>query len=129
MRMQSRRKLAVRATAADCCDSVRTYFSEWIAFYQDFYKFPPDIPVTFEYGFDSDKATYCTTDALLPGQVQPQPTVATGLVSVLHKSGPLATVAYQRGTAVSFYDTPSNPDIVGALEPRGESFEGPREST
>jgi hypothetical protein len=108
--------------------SVRTYFDEWIDFYQDFYQFPANLPETFEYGFDSYKVTYCTTDALLPGQSDPQPTVATGMVSVPRKSGPLATVAYVRGTAVSFYDTPSNPNIFGALEPRGESFEGPPSS-
>ena len=73
--------------------------------------------------------TYCTTDAVLPGQVEPRPTVATGMVSVPRKSGPLATVAYQRGTAVSFYDTPSNPNIFGAFEARGESFEGPPASS
>lgn len=95
--------------------SVGEYFDEWIAFYEDFYQVPPSVPETFKYGFDSYKVTYCTTDALLPGQARPQPTVATGLVSVPRKSGPLATVAYVRGTAVSFYDTPSNPNIVGAF--------------
>src|SRR5262249_224444 len=109
--------------------SARAYFEKWIAFYQDFYQFPPDLPVTFEYGFDSFKVTYCTTDAVLPGQAEPRPTVATGMVSVPRKSGPLATVAYQRGTAVSFYDTPSNPNIFGAFEARGESFEGPPASS
>jgi predicted esterase len=108
--------------------SVRAYFDEWIAFYQDFYLFPANLPETFEYGFDSYKVTYCTTDALLPGQAEPQPTIATGMVSVPRKSGPLATVAYVRGTAVSFYDTPSNPNIFSSLEPRGESFEGPPSS-
>jgi pimeloyl-ACP methyl ester carboxylesterase len=106
-------------------ESARAYFDDWIAFYQDFYQFPPDLPVTFENGFESYKVTYCTTDALLPGQVAPRPTIATGLVSVPHKSGPLPTVAYVRGTAISFYDTPSNPNIFSAFEPRGESFEGP----
>src|SRR5215470_11861296 len=42
--------------------SVRDYFDEWIAFYQDFYQFPSNIPVTFIYGFDSYKVTYCTVD-------------------------------------------------------------------
>ena len=42
---------------------MRAYFDEWIAFYQDFYQFPADIPVTFSYGFDSYKLTYCTVDA------------------------------------------------------------------
>jgi hypothetical protein len=105
--------------------SARAYVDDWIAFYQDFYQFPADLPETFDYGFDSYKVTYCTTDALLPGQVTPRPTVGTGMVSVPRTSGPLPTVAYVRGTAVSFYDTPSNPNIVGSLEPRGESFEGP----
>jgi hypothetical protein len=52
--------------------SARTYFYEWIAFYQDFYQFPPDLPVTFEYGFDSYKVTYCTTDAVLPASIRPE---------------------------------------------------------
>jgi pimeloyl-ACP methyl ester carboxylesterase len=120
-RLLRHERVASYPTAA----SVQAYFDEWIAFYQDFYHFPPKLPETFEYGFDSYKVTYCTTDALLPGQAQPQPTVGTGMVSVPRKSGPLATVAYVRGTAVSFYDTPSNPNIVGAFEARGESFEGP----
>ena len=107
---------------------MRAYFDEWIAFYQDFYQFPANLPETFDYGFDSYKVTYCMTDALLPGQAEPQPTIATGMVSVPRKSGPLATVAYVRGTAVSFYDTPSNPNIFSSLEPRGESFEGPPSS-
>jgi pimeloyl-ACP methyl ester carboxylesterase len=105
--------------------STRTYFSDWVAFYQELYQFPRDLPVTFAYGFDSYKVTYCTTDALLPGDTRPRPTVGTGMVAVPRKSGHLATVVYQRGTAVSFYDTPSNPNIVGPLEARGESFEGP----
>ena len=28
----------------------------------------PDLPVTFEYSFDSYKVTYCTNDALLPAR-------------------------------------------------------------
>jgi hypothetical protein len=46
-------KVASYPTAA----AVQAYFDEWIAFYQDFYHFPTDIPVTFEYGFESYKAT------------------------------------------------------------------------
>lgn len=57
-------RVASHPTAA----SVRAYFDDWIAFYQDFYLFPPDVPVTFNYGFDSYKVTYCTVDAVLPGQ-------------------------------------------------------------
>jgi pimeloyl-ACP methyl ester carboxylesterase len=64
-------------------------------------------------------------DAVLPNQLVASPTIATGMVSVPRKSGPLSTVAYVHGTSVSFYDTPSNPNTVGNLEPRGESFEGP----
>jgi hypothetical protein len=72
--------------------------------------------------------TYCTVDARLPGTARPAPTVATGNVSVPRKAGPLATVAYLHGTAVSFYDAPSNPNVFGELEERGESFDGPPSS-
>ena len=44
------------------------------------------------------------------------------------KAGPLATVAYLHGTAASFYNAPSNPNIAGQLEERGESFDGPPSS-
>jgi pimeloyl-ACP methyl ester carboxylesterase len=104
---------------------VRAYFDEWIAFYQDFYQFPPHIPVRFNYGFDSYKVTYCTVDATLPGQSAGLPTIATGMVSVPRKYGPLATVAYLHGTSVSFYDAVSNPNIFGEFNERGESFDGP----
>ena len=106
-------------------DSVRAYFNEWIAFYQDFYQFPPDIPVTFNYGFDSYKVTYCTVDAALPGQSTARPTIATGMVSVPRKSGRLSTVVYLHGTSVSFYDAVSNPNIFGEFNESGESFDGP----
>jgi pimeloyl-ACP methyl ester carboxylesterase len=109
-------------------DDVRAHFLEWIAFYQSFYNFPADLPETFQYGFDAYKVTYCTDDAVLPGQRVARTTIASGLVAVPRKSGPLPTVAYVRGTAVSFYDTPSNPNIVGPLSSRGESFEGPPSS-
>jgi fermentation-respiration switch protein FrsA (DUF1100 family) len=108
--------------------SARAYFDEWIAFYQEFYRFPPDIPVRFDYGFDSYKVTYCTIDAVLPGQSTARPTIATGMVSVPRKSGRLSTVAYVHGTSPSYYDAPSNPNIVGEIEERGESFEGPPSS-
>ena len=98
-------KVASHPTAA----AVRAYFDEWIAFYQDFYQFPADIPVTFSYGFDSYKLTYCTVDAVLPGRSTARPTIATGMVSVPRKSGPLSTVVYLHGTSVSFYDAVSNP--------------------
>lgn len=104
---------------------VREYFEEWIAFYQDFYAFPSSIPVEFEYGFDSYKVTYCTHDALLPGQLTARNTLATGMLSVPRKSGPLATVLYLHGTSVSFYDAVSNPNIFGELSEAGESFDGP----
>src|SRR5262245_40427412 len=111
-------------TAADA----RARFDEWIAFYQDFYQFPADLPETFEYGFDAYKVTYCTDDAILPGERFARTTTATGMVAVPRKSGPLPTVAYVHGTSVSFYDVPSNPNIVGPLSSRGESFEGPPSS-
>ena len=105
--------------------SVRAYFDEWIAFYQDFYEFPPDIPVRFSYGFDSYKVTYCTLDAVLPGQSRARPTSATGMVSVPRKAGRLSTVTYLHGTSVSFYDAVSNPNIFGEFSENGESFDGP----
>ena len=114
-------QVASYATAA----SVRAYFDEWIAFYQDFYGFPAALPATFSFGFDSYKVTYCTVDAVLPGQSRPQPTTATGMVSVPRKAGPLSTVAYLHGTSVSFYDTVSNPNIFGSFSEAGESFDGP----
>ena len=114
-------RVASYPTAADA----RAYFYEWIAFYDFLYKFPDTIPgVRFTNGFDSYKVTYCTVDAVLPGQSKAKPTVVTGMVSVPRKSGPLPTVAYVHGTSVSFYDAPSNPNIFGSFEERGESFEG-----
>jgi len=108
---------------------VRAYFDEWLAFYQDFYQFPPDLPVAFDYGFDSYKVTYCTVDTLLPGQAAARPTTATGMVSVPRKPEPLPTVVYLHGTSVSFYDAVSNPNIFGEFEERGESFDGPPSSS
>ena len=64
-------------------------------------------------------------DALLPGQRTARPTIATGMVSVPRKPGPLSTVAYLHGTSVSFYDAVSNPDISGEFNENGESFDGP----
>jgi fermentation-respiration switch protein FrsA (DUF1100 family) len=113
--------VAARPTAA----SVRDYFDEWIAFYQDFYQFPANLPVTFTHGFDSYRVTYCTVDAVLPGESTARAVSATGMVSVPRKAGPLSTVAYLHGTSVSFYDAPSNPDIFGTFNPDGESFDGP----
>ena len=103
----------------------RAHFDEWIAFYQDFFNFPANLPVTFQYGFDSYKVTYCTNDAVLPGQTFGDTTTVTGMVSVPRTSGPLPTVAYVHGTSTSFYDAPSNPNTFGDFNPRGESFEGP----
>ena len=111
-------------TAADA----RARFYEWIAFYQDFYQFPADLPETFHYGFDAYKVTYCTDDAVMPGQRFARTTTVTGMVAVPRRSGPLPTVAYVHGTSVSFYDAPSNPNIAGPLSSRGESFEGPPSS-
>ena len=105
--------------------SARAYFDEWIAFYQDFYQFPPDLPVTFDYGFDSYKVTYCTTDAVLPGESNARPTIATGMVSVPRKSGPLSTVAYhaRHGRVVLRHAVES--EHLSVRSSRGESFEGP----
>jgi hypothetical protein len=117
-------RAASHPTAADA----RAYFDAWIEFYRDFYQFPADLPVDIDHGFDTWKVTYCTVDAVLPGRARPAPTIATGNVSVPRKPGPLATVAYLHGTSASFYDAPSNPNIVGELEARGESFDGPPSS-
>ena len=103
----------------------RAHFDNWIAFYQDFFNFPEHLPVTFQYGFDSYKVTYCTNDAVLPGQSVARTTTVTGMVSVPRTSRPLPTVAYVHGTSTSFYDAPSNPNTFGNFNPRGESFEGP----
>lgn len=54
-----------------------------------------------------------------------RPTIATGVVSVPRKTGPLSTVAYLHGTSVSFYDAVSNPNIFGQFNENGESFDGP----
>ncbi len=106
-------------------ESARRYFDEWIAFYQDYYNFPADIPAVFSFGFDSYKVTYCTLDAALPGQSSGAPVSATGMMSVPRAPGPLSTVAYLHGTSVSFYDAVSNPAIAGRFNPDGESFDGP----
>ncbi len=63
--------------------------------------------------------------AVLPNQLIARPMMVTGMLSVPRKSGPLSTVAYVHGTSVSFYDVPSNPNTLGNIEARGESFEGP----
>jgi len=114
-------KVASRPTAA----SVQAYFDEWVALYQDYYFFPPNLPERFTHGFDSYKVTYCTVDAVLPGERTARPTSATGMLSVPRGRGPFPTAAYQHGTSISYYDAMSNPNIVGPIEPRGESFEGP----
>jgi hypothetical protein len=106
-------------------DDARAHFEEWIAFYQDYFNLPANLPVTFETGFDSYKVTYCTDDAVLPGETSARTTTVTGMVSVPRKSGPLPTVAYVHGTSISFYDVPSNPNTFGSFNSRGESFEGP----
>ena len=87
--------------------------------------FPRTSPSPSSTGFDSYKVTYCTDDAVLPGQSFARTTTVTGMVSVPRKSGPLPTVAYVHGTSISFYDAPSNPNTFGDFNPRGESFEGP----
>jgi hypothetical protein len=106
----------------------RAYFDAWVEFYHDFYQFPANLPVDIDHGFDSYKVTYCSVDVAPAGRGRPVPTTATGNVSVPRKGGALATVAYLHGTAVSFYDAPSNPNVFGELEARGESFDGPPSS-
>jgi hypothetical protein len=117
-------RVASHATAADA----RAYFDSWIEFYRDFYGFPPSLPVDIDYGFDTYKVTYCTVDAVLPGQSSARPTVATGNVSVPRRSGRLSTIVYLHGTSVTFYDAPSNPNVFGELNENGESFDGPPSS-
>jgi hypothetical protein len=117
-------RVASHPTAA----AARAYLDSWVAFYQDFYAFPPNLPVEIEHGFDSYKVTYCTVEAVLSDQVHAKPTVATGNISVPRKSGRLSTVVYQHGTAVSFYDAPSNPNVFGQFNENGESFDGPPSS-
>ncbi len=117
-------RVASHATAADA----RAYFDSWIEFYRDFYGFPPSLPVNIDYGFDTYKVTYCTVDAVLPGQSSARPTIATGNVSIPRKSGRLSTVVYLHGTSVSFYDAPSNPNVFGGFNENGESFDGPPSS-
>ncbi len=114
-------RVASYASPAD----VQSYFSEWIAFYQDYYHFPADLPATFSSGFDSYKVTYCTVDARLAGQKAAAAVTATGMVSVPRSARPMSTVAYLHGTSVSFYDAVSNPAIAGSFNPGGESFDGP----
>jgi hypothetical protein len=72
--------------------------------------------------------TYCTADAVLPGQLSARPSVATGNVSVPRKRGRLSTVMYLHGPSVSFYDAPSNPNVFGEFNENGESFDGPPSS-
>jgi hypothetical protein len=117
-------RVASHPTAAD----TRAYFDSWVEFYQDFYQFPANLPVDIRHGFDTYKVTYCTVDVAQPGRTRPVPTIATGNVSVPRKAGPLSTVAYLHGTSASFYDAPSNPNVAGELETRGESFDGPPSS-
>ena len=114
-------RIASYPTAADA----QAYYDAWIQLYGGFYVFPPYPPVKIEHGFETYKVTYCTIDALLPGRTRAEPTIATGNVSVPRKPGRHPTVVYLHGTAVSFYDAPSNPNIAGDLAPNGESFEGP----
>ena len=116
---------SVRVASYPTADDAQAYFDAWIQFYDGFYVFPPFPPVEIDHGFDTYKVTYCTIDALLPGRTRAEPTIATGNVSIPRKPGRLPTVVYLHGTAVSFYDAPSNPNIAGDLAPNGESFEGP----
>ena len=117
-------QVASHPTAVDA----RAYLDSWIEFYRDFYGFPPSLPVNIRHGFDTYKVTYCTVDALLRHQSAAQPTIATGNLSVPRRSGRLPTVVYLHGTAVSFYDAPSNPNVFGEFNENGESFDGPPSS-
>jgi acetyl esterase/lipase len=117
-------QVASRPTAADA----RAHFDWWIDFYRDFYGFPPSLPVDIKHGFDIFKVTYCTVDALLRDESSARPTIATGNVSVPRRSGRLPTIVYLHGTAVSFYDAPSNPNVFGELNENGESFDRPPSS-
>jgi predicted esterase len=114
-----------KVAAYPTADAVQAYFDDWIAWYQDFYAFPAHIPVAFRYGFDSYKVSYCTVDAAMRGRETGRLTIASGMVSVPRKSGPLSTVLYLHGTSVSFYDAVSNPNIFGEFSENGESFDGP----
>ena len=118
---------AVRVASHPTATDVREYFESWVDFYRDFYGFT-SFPVDIDHGFDTYKLTYCTVDAVLPGQSHAAPTVATGNVSVPRTSGPLSTVVYLHGTSVSFYDAPSNPNVFGEFNENGESFDGPPSS-
>ena len=100
-------------------ESARAYFYEWIAFIRTTTRSLRISPNASRHGFDSYKVTYCTVDALLPGEREPQPTVATGMVSVPRRAGRLSTVAYQHGTSVSFYDALRTP-TSWAPSPRAE---------
>ena len=117
-----------RVASHPTADDARGYFDSWIQFYGDFYGLPQNLPVDIQHGFDTYKVTYCTVDAVLPHQSTARPTIATGNVSVPRRSGRLSTVVYLHGTAVSFYDAPSNPNIFGAFNENGESFDGPPSS-
>jgi fermentation-respiration switch protein FrsA (DUF1100 family) len=117
-------RVASHPTAADA----RAYFDSWIEFYRDFYGFPQHLPVDIDDGFDTYKVTYCTVDAVLPRRSIARPTIATGNLSVPRRSGRLSTVVYLHGTAVSFYDAPSNPNVFGEFNENGESFDGPPSS-
>ena len=76
-------------------------------------------------GSTAIEITYCTVDAILPGESTARPVSATGMLSVPRKPGPLSTVVYLHGTSVSFYDAVSNPNIFGEFSENGESFDGP----
>jgi acetyl esterase/lipase len=116
---------AERVASYPTAFDARAYYNAWIEFYLGFYVFPPLPLVRIDHGFDTYKLTYCTIDAALGGHARPAPTIGTGNLSIPRKRGKLPTVLYLHGTAVSFYDAPSNANIFGPLAPNGESFEGP----
>lgn len=81
----------------------------------------------FHYGFDSYKVTYCTVDAVLPGQSTARPTIATGMVSVPHKSGPLSTVVF--AGAGFIYIAPDYLGIGDSTVPRHRYFHAATEAS
>ena len=106
----------------------RAYFESWVDFYRDFYGFAEDLTADVAYGFDAYKVTYCSIDAVLPGQDRAEPTVS-------HRQRVRAT---QGWTVAHGCERARHRRVVlrrtvesqhrGDLEPRGESFEGPASS-
>ena len=103
----------------------RAHFDEWIAFYQDFFQFPADLPVTFEYGFDSYKVTYCTMtrccrDSPFAGRRPPRAWYPCRDDPGRSRRWPTCTARRCPSTTPRRIRT-----SFGDFSPRGESFEGP----